>query len=283
MKTLYISDLDGTLLNSDVKLSSYTVVTINKFIESGAYFSVATARTAATTLYILENVKVNVPIILMNGVLIYDIRGRQYIKKEVLDKPLAAQITAAIKKTRLTGLMYALSGDEMHTYYERLDNEPIVGFVEERKQKYNKPFDQVDDFDKVDADIIYFCFLDVYDNIRRLYDEVMDIAGLRIEIYKDIYSDDLWFLEIFRETASKYNAAQFLRQKYGFDKLVCFGDNLNDIPMFAGCDECYAVANAKPELKEIATAVIGSNDEDGVARFISEELLRVRGDLNNGY
>ena len=92
-------------------------------------------------------------------------------------------------------------------------------------------------------------------------------------MYKDIYSDDFWYLEIFSETASKYNAIQFLRQKYGFEKLVCFGDNLNDLPMFDGCDEGYAVANAKPELKERATAVIGSNTEDGVARFLDKNVL----------
>jgi len=273
MKTLYISDLDGTLLNSRAELSNYTVETLNRLIESGGYFSVATARTAATALYILKDVKINVPIILMNGVLVYDIHAGQYIKKEVLSKQLAKQITAAIKKTGQTGLMYALSGNELRTYYERLDNEPINAFIEERRRKYNKPFERISDFDDVDGDIIYFCFLDDHKSIWRLYDEVKDIGGIRIEMYKDIYSEDLWYLEIFRETASKNNAAQFLRQKYGFEKLVCFGDNLNDLPMFAGCDECYAVANAKPELKERATAVIGSNDEDGVARFIEENLL----------
>ena len=273
MKTLYVSDLDGTLLNADAELSSYTVETLNRLISSGAYFSVATARTAATTLFILEDVKVNVPIILMNGVLVYDIQSRQYIKKEVLSRTLTAQITAAIKKTGQNGLMYAVQGKELHTYYERLEKEPLKAFVDERIQKYNKRFEQISDFDNVDAGIIYFCFLDGYENIRRLYDEIKNIGGLRVEMYKDIYSDDFWYLEIFSETASKYNAIQFLRQKYGFEKLVCFGDNLNDLPMFDGCDECYAVANAKPELKERATAVIGSNTEDGVARFLDKNVL----------
>ena len=42
--------------------------------------------------------------------------------------------------------------------------------------------------------------------------------------------------------------------------LVCFGDNLNDIPMFEFADEAYATANAAEKLKEIATDVIGSCD-----------------------
>jgi hydroxymethylpyrimidine pyrophosphatase-like HAD family hydrolase len=92
-------------------------------------------------------------------------------------------------------------------------------------------------------------------------------------MYKDIYSDDLWYLEVFGETASKYNAVQYLRKQNGFDKVVGFGDNLNDLPLFAACDKCYAVANAKPDVKAKATAVIGSNDEDGVARWLEGNVL----------
>ena len=44
-----------------------------------------------------------------------------------------------------------------------------------------------------------------------------------------------------------------------------FGDSVNDLPMFKAADEAYAVSNALDELKNVATAVIGSNEEDAVA------------------
>jgi hypothetical protein len=49
--------------------------------------------------------------------------------------------------------------------------------------------------------------------------------------------------------------------------------NLNDLPLFRASDERYAVANAKSEVKEQATAVIGSNCEDGVAKWLEENVL----------
>ena len=58
------------------------------------------------------------------------------------------------------------------------------------------------------------------------------------------------------------------------DKIIAFGDNLNDIPLFEIADECYAVSNAEDELKKIATDVIASNDEDAVAVFIDEYLKK---------
>ncbi|MDD4296887.1 MAG: HAD family hydrolase [Ruminiclostridium sp.] len=273
-KTLYISDLDGTLLNRNAELSEYTVNALNTMIAKGIYFSIATARTAATSVLMLESVAINIPLILMNGVLIYDITRKRYLKKELLEREKTHQIFSAMRKTELRGLMYALADDNLITYYERLDSEALKNFVDERVQKYNKQFFQIDNFANVETEIIYFCFLDTNDNIHRLYKETKDIDGLRIEMYQDIYSDDLWYMEIFNETASKYNAVQFLRQNYGFAKVIGFGDNMNDIPLFEACDKCYAVANANPKVKEKATAVIGANDEDGVAKWLEENVLR---------
>ena len=54
----------------------------------------------------------------------------------------------------------------------------------------------------------------------------------------------------------------------GAEKAVVFGDMKNDIPMFLEAAEGYAVANAAPELKAIASGIIGSNREDGVVRWL---------------
>jgi hydroxymethylpyrimidine pyrophosphatase-like HAD family hydrolase len=63
-----------------------------------------------------------------------------------------------------------------------------------------------------------------------------------------------------------------IKELYGFDKVICFGDGVNDIPMFEISDECYAVSNAVPELKEKAAGIIGSNENDGVAKWLLERM-----------
>ncbi len=84
---------------------------------------------------------------------------------------------------------------------------------------------------------------------------------------RDIYTGEQW-LEIMPGGATKANAALRLKEMLGCEKLVAFGDRQNDMDLFAAADECYAVANAVPELKARATAVIGSNNEDAVAKFL---------------
>ena len=68
------------------------------------------------------------------------------------------------------------------------------------------------------------------------------------------------------------NAIRQLKALLGCDRLVVFGDGRNDLDMFRFADESYAVSNAVEELKEAATAVIGSNDEDGVAKWLLEHV-----------
>jgi len=267
-KTVYLSDLDGTLLNKDAELSEYTVAALNRLLARGVHFSVATARTAATVLHIMREVNLTAPLILMNGVLVYDPREKRYIRKAVLERGAAQTIIAAIRGCGLDSMMYTISGDQMSTYYERLESAHLREFILHRQEKYNKVFVRTDDFTRVTDDVIYFTVIDTQENVGRLCAALSGMPGLEPVMYRDIYTDDLWYLEIFSAEASKYKAAQFIKEHGGYDKVIGFGDNLNDLPLFRACDECYAVANARDELKAIATAVIGSNADDGVVKWL---------------
>ena len=68
--------------------------------------------------------------------------------------------------------------------------------------------------------------------------------------------------------ATKAEAAERLKEWCGCKRLICFGDRINDIPMFLVSDEAYAVQEAAEELKAVATGVLGSNEEDAVAEFL---------------
>ena len=61
-----------------------------------------------------------------------------------------------------------------------------------------------------------------------------------------------------------------LKQMWGCGRIVSFGDAVNDLPMFEISDACYAVANAVEAVKAAATGVIGSNEDDGVARWLAQ-------------
>lgn len=72
--------------------------------------------------------------------------------------------------------------------------------------------------------------------------------------------------------ATKANAIRKLKEICGCDKVISFGDAINDIPMFEISDECYAVENAVEELKAAADGVIQSNENDGVATWLEQHV-----------
>ena len=79
---------------------------------------------------------------------------------------------------------------------------------------------------------------------------------------------------MFAPGVSKASAVTDLKKLTGADRLTVFGDNLNDLPMMAVADVAVAVGNAFPEVKAAADIVIGSNRDDAVALYISEELAQ---------
>lgn len=274
MKTLYISDLDGTLLNEQASLSKETIETLNRLIENGLHFSIATARSAATVTKIMAPIPMNVPAILMNGVLIYDFKTQKYLSIQYLKAKVVTTIIDSLKEFELTGFMYEVNDHILTTYYTFLSNESQKDFYHERVTKYQKKFVHISSFsDHTTESIIYFCLLDSKERLEPLYNKLKTNPDIAMAYYKDIYStDDTWYLELFSAKATKYNATMYLRNTYDYDYIYGFGDNLNDLPLFRACNETCAVENAKEELKAVATHIIESNQKDGVINWIQKNL-----------
>ena len=265
---LFVSDLDGTLLDKNAQLSEYSLQVLNELIDKGMNFTVATARTFATVSKILSGLKLKTPVILMNGVLICDVQNGEYVFKAAIERNAVEKIVSAIHNHKLYGFMYTVDNNDMVAYFEKIATSAMRSFYEERKYKYYKSFSQVQNFLSVTEDIVYFSLLNTKENLLPLYEEISNIHGVEAVFYRDVYSENLWYLEVFSDKASKKNAVIFLKNNYNYDKVVCFGDNLNDIPLFQAADKCCAVANARQELKSLADQAIGSNAENGVAEFL---------------
>lgn len=271
MKTLYISDLDGTLLYPDAALSSKTISIINNIIDQGIEFSVATARSIASVKSILKDIKISVPIILMNGVCIYDLNKSEYISIEYLPHKSIQLLLTTIKEYRLKGFAYSIKNGVLSTYYEDLSSKALEDFYKERVNLYQKRFTQIADFsDLYEEPLMYFALLDRRERLEHIYDVIEAIPDLNCVFYKDNYSPDLWYLEIYSSKASKFHAVQYLRSLLKPDQVICFGDNRNDFPLFEAGDVKIAVGNAVEELKEKADLIIGKNTEDGVAVWLEK-------------
>ena len=223
MKRLFVSDLDGTLLNKAAGLSDETVEVINNCIDKGIDFTISTARTPATALKILEPLNLKLPITLMNGVLIYDIEKDEYIKEEYLEELVVMVILGLIKTRGLSCFLYAIKDRGFTAYFDSVESKSLNYFRNEWIMKYDKRFTEVEDLSLVAKDNILSCMLrESKDKLEGLRRELTVVKGVKTEFYPDVYNDEYYILEIYSDKASKKEAINYLREKGGYDSVTGF-------------------------------------------------------------
>ena len=268
MKTLYVSDLDGTLLKSDETISEYAAKTINSLTEQGMLFSYATARSYHTARKVTKGLEAKIPLIVYNGAFVLDNVTGEVMFSNFFGEE-AKKILDDFIGNGLCPIVYSyIDNVEKFSFIPDKCSKGQAEFLDSRKGDIRT--NVVSEMQQLYAgDIFYFTCIDDTEKLAPLYERYKDIYHCVFQ--KDIYSGEQW-LEIMPLAASKSNAIRQLKEYLGCGRVVVFGDAINDLDMFQRADECYAVANAAPELKEIATQVIGGNNEDGVVKWLEQNF-----------
>lgn len=273
MKTLYISDMDGTLLQSNGKMSDYTKEKLNEFYKQGIPFSVATARSMVSATPLLEGVRFAAPIVLMNGVFVYDTETEKAVKYHEISHSALQRILDCFYDKNLHPFMFLYGDDyKLSIKYTEFDNDGMKEFYDMRVDMLEGRFTQTDDLTNIEKGQhpVYVNYYALPQYLDEVVENLKTIPEIDFAYYKDSYSDD-WLIEIYSDTASKANGAKEVKEIIGADSITAFGDNLNDLIMLNGADIAVAVENAVPQVKEIADVIIGNNNDDSVVKYIQEK------------
>lgn len=274
MKTLYVSDLDGTLLSPGSIVTPESASMLNEAIRNGAIFSVATARTPSTVSALLKDVNVTYPLIVMTGAALWDPVTGLFSNSITIDHGTSEEILSILREHKLPAFIYRLEGDKIHILHTGSLSDMERKFIGERDHSRYKVFHIPEDGESAIPDPLtgVSLFYSVYptDIVSDTYLDIKKKVDCNPLFYHDIYGEYYANLEIFSSQTSKANAIRILRQMCGAERVVAFGDNINDIPMLREADVAVAVENAVPEVKRAADIFIGSNKENSVARFILE-------------
>ena len=273
MKKLYVSDLDGTLLNSNGRISNYSVETINNLISKGMIFTYATARSLVSAAPVTKGLTKNLPLIIYNGTFIVNSETGKIIHKNVFNKNQIELVKEIMESNQVRPMVYALINDrERVTIINNDLNEGTKYYLKSHQNDYR--INLTDDYNSLyQGKIFYFTVIGEYKDLKPIYEKLKRYDDYNITFQQEIYREEYW-LEIMPQSASKASAILKLKNILKCDEVISFGDAINDLPMFAISDQCYAVSNAVEKLKHCATDIILSNDEDGVARWLNEHYHR---------
>ena len=270
IKTLYVTDLDGTLLMPDVTVSARSRAILTPLLHSGLPLTAATARTSFSVTPILAGLPFSLPLILQNGAVLHDPVSGLVQEAAVIGAEAFEAVSSLIAAHGFNGFVFCEDAGHIVCCYTQLTTAHMRKYYSERRGKYNKPFRQVPKLSALAGRHPVFMSLHAEKPaLDPLHEALSAVSGISLAYYRDVYEPEIWYLEICAETASKYHGIRRLKEMTGAETVVGFGDNLNDLPLFAACDYKIAVGNAAPELKAKADLVIGCNTEDAVAEYLA--------------
>jgi Cof subfamily protein (haloacid dehalogenase superfamily) len=268
---LFVSDLDGTLTNSEGQISNYSKIKLNQLIQKGALITVASERSSASIDPILSGIHFSLPIITLSGAALYDLNAKNYLYCKNIAYSDAKEILSVFEKYGLNCFVHTIINDVLHIYYGDLTNSAEVKMYQSAKlqplQNYIcSPLPE-------NRDVVYFKSIDTLDMVKKLYGDLLRVGCKdRIEVVykKDEFCNGYYSLVVYSVEASKANAVFELRKRLSIDRVAAFGNDGSDSSMINDADYGYAVENASDELKEMAPNIIGDQNTDAVVKTMEK-------------
>ncbi len=275
-KTLYVTDLDGTLLNKNDRINPKSIEIINSLVEKGMAFTYATARSLVSASVVTQGLSTNIPVIAYNGAFIFQPATGEILSREHFSREEMTYASDLIRTYEISPLVYAfIDGVEKVSWNPARENDGVQRYLSLRKgDRRLRPVEN--NAQLYEGEIFYFTCIGTKEELMPLYEAISKNKQYRCTIQQELYRPE-YFCEIMPAGATKANAIRKLKEIRGCDKVISFGDAINDLPMFEISDACYAVENAVEELKAAADGVIDSNENDGVAKWLLEHFASEAG------
>lgn len=242
-------DLDRTLLRNDKSISEYTVSVLKKCKDLGIKVIVASARPLRNVVY-YDSVIGFDALVVSNG-------ARIIKDNESFAYPISYE-----------------SGSKVIDLV--IDNPDLMFTLETGQEAFSNR--KVDYFDTIISDDLYSILKD--EGSLKMVVAIKDENTF--DMVRGCLDDDVYcsianklVIQIMNKNATKWNGVSKVIDMFGFDvsKCIYFGDDFDDVKPIDKCGVGVAMDNAIDECKEVCNYVCGTNEEDGVARFIDEFIF----------
>ncbi|MDE6103407.1 MAG: Cof-type HAD-IIB family hydrolase [Oscillospiraceae bacterium] len=263
-----ITDMDGTLLPENKILSEKDKQAIKRFRKDGGQFTIATGRTLQSALKYIKELEIELPVILYNGSLIYDIHTDNVMFTDELpdySKEIAEELFEYMENP----------GGEVL----RLDNIYVV--CNNEYEKEHTRICQVEPayttLDSVPAGGWFKILFATEPSLVTKLEEYVKAKDYPVDFVR---SHDI-FIEMLPKGSSKGAALKEYVKLLNMENftIVAAGDYHNDIEMLQTADIGAATANAQQDVKNIADIILKkSSDENAIAELID---MIYSGELNN--
>lgn len=268
-------DLDGTLLNSEQKISEKNVNALKELSQDFLPF-ICSGREVEDIKMILKKSNFTLPVVGLNGALGYD--GDKLIFEFSFDPQSVREANRII--SRFPTKVYTNRGsyesqnykDEMQKVFREIGSEFSIEELnyelDYEKTISSTAYESIEEVISQEDIKIYklFIFIPNRQVKKKIYTRLGEVANISVTESAAVN------LEIVPNNVSKGFVFDHMRKIYNLnDPLkIAIGDSLNDLEMFKSADLSFAMANGHKTIKEIADHITVTNDEDGVSEALSK-------------
>ncbi len=197
------------------------------------------------------------------------------MKKNFIDINIVDRVISLARQEDVFPFVNTLQDNLVNTYYSHLSNPAVEAYYNHRRELSGVDFIiDVDYSGFQEKKVFNISMLSTYENLKVLHEKIQKFDGIVAEFFSGYNFDGYWWLEVSPKDSGKGNALDLVRKHYKPKKIVCFGDNLNDISMFEKADYVVVPDNAVPEAKKLANEVIGHCNDDSVAEYIKNDVAK---------
>lgn len=270
-------DMDGTLLNSKKKVSSYNRQIIKRAHALGVHIVITTGRIYENAAYFSKLIGVKSPVIASNGAIIKDKDESKIIYKKGLDFKAIKTIIKVCSAHKVKA--------NFNTHDSVICSSRLLNVLMKRLFLKSMSISRSGKLDikyvSKDTELLKVVE-ENYDDIIKC--EIIDKSAKKIMVLKEalkklqgieVVSSSRYNIEITSKYVSKGRAVEALAKYYGINReeIISIGDSENDLSMIEYAGFGVAMGNAQKLIKDKADYITDTNDKDGVGKAIKKFIL----------
>lgn len=267
---LFVVGADGTIFNEEGQMSPYTKVELNRLISEGANIALATEKTVASFLSCLNGIDLKLPIIAMDGAVLYDRKEKRYLCCNGISWSDVEKMKAVFDQMKLHCFINVLLEDALLIFYSDFNNLEQEKLYQSKRSSpyrnyiYGKPPKK--------GQVLYFLAVEKKEVIDLLEENIRKLSCSDHFIFfrEKSANEEYVHLKIYHKNATKQYMARYLQASLKGTYIVAFGSRYSDISLFEGGDLSFATDSAEEAVKQVADIVIKHKDGENVMKQIAK-------------
>ena len=284
---LFVTDLDGTLLNSKHEISAENSKALKFAQQQGIEVAMATGRTYGNALALCKKAGLHVHIISNNGSFVYTKSGKMLMKSGID----AQQAKNALQWLQANHYGYALCTNKNFCMPDTIKDILTKDF--ENAKDADSIWNQENVKQVINSKILALDGLQLMKNVADIFEQQVTIGHISVttfdrnkcskakeyfSTYKDlsVVSSENIIFDLTNRAASKGNGLKYLIDylDISFEDVMAIGDNYNDISMLERVGHSVAIGNAEDAVKKVCKQISLTNDLNGVAYIINQTISK---------